>query len=109
MTRFATIGVLLLLGGCSLTDPYQRPGMWQPNGANTLNLAAMIANPNDLIRGRGTVGTPGIEAAPPIARLWSGRPLELPSTSSQATSAGQGRPGGGGGGGGGSGAAAGAN
>lgn len=81
----------LAAAGCSETDPYLRPGMWQPTGANNLNLVAMVANPNDLIRGRGTSGTPGIEATPPVTRYWAGRPVALPSTSSQAAGQGQGR------------------
>ncbi len=97
MIRTGMLGVLLLVVGCAETDPFQRTGMWQPTGANTLNLAAMVATPRDLIRGRGVVGTPGIEAAPAVARYWANRPTALPSTTSQATSQGQGRAGSGGG------------
>ena len=92
MLRSPAIVVALLLAGCAETDPYQRTGMWQPVGANTLNLAAMVVNPNDLLRGRGTTATPGIEAVPPVLRYWANRPTVLPTTSSQAASAGQGRP-----------------
>lgn len=71
------------LTGCADTDPYLRPGQWQPVGANALNLAAMVQNPNDLIRGRGYRGSDGVEATPPVTRLWSGRPAALPASSSQ--------------------------
>ena len=91
MTRVA-FAALLLLGGCTDTDPYIRPGMWQPTGANKLNLAAMLVQPNDMIRGRGTTGTPGVEAAGPVTRYWAGRPVALPTSTSQQTSVGQARP-----------------
>lgn len=82
----------LLLAGCAETDPYLRPGQWQPTGANAINLAAMVANPHDLLRGRGTNGTPAVEAAPPIQRYWSGNRTALPTTSTQTNGLGQGRP-----------------
>ena len=37
----------------SSRDPYYRTDVWQPNGANAANIAAMVADPHDLIRGRG--------------------------------------------------------
>ena len=89
--RRAMILGLVAVAGCTEMEPYNRAGMWQPTGANTLNLAAMVANPRDLIRGRGTVGTPAIEAVPPVNRYWSGRVVALPTTSSQSTGTGQGR------------------
>lgn len=47
-------GIVLLAGGCSLTDPYQRPGSWRPLGVNDANLAVMVVNKSDLQQ-----GTPG--------------------------------------------------
>jgi hypothetical protein len=93
MNKLCSAGCLtatvLLLAGCIDMDPYARPGMWQPSGANSQNLVAMVAKPNDLIRGRGTTGTPGIEGTPPVTRFWAGKQIQLPSTSSQAAGAGQ--------------------
>ena len=83
----------LLLAGCTATDPYHRMGMWQPTGAPALNVAAMVQNPRDLIRGRGTSGFPGAEAAPGVTRYWEGKPLPLPTSDSQTGGAGQGRAG----------------
>jgi hypothetical protein len=45
------LGCLAALTGCS-RDPYQRNDVWYPTNANTANLAAMVANPNDLVAGR---------------------------------------------------------
>lgn len=81
---FAALGV----AGCAQTDPYLRPGVWQPIGSNTLNLAAMVERPSDLIRGRGTAGTPGVEAAPAVARFWAGRPARLPNTATSSVTSG---------------------
>jgi hypothetical protein len=85
--------LVLLLAGCNEFDPYNRAGMWQPSGANAINVAVMVQNPSDLLRGRGTAGSPGIQAGPAVARLWDGKSVALPSTSSEATGAGQGRAG----------------
>ena len=41
------------LAACQDMDPYARTDVWQPTGANAGNIAAMVANPHDLIRGRG--------------------------------------------------------
>jgi len=66
----------LALGGCSMTDPYQREGTWKPLGVNDLNIAAQVANPADLTRGQtastGTVRT----ATTPVERLWQGAPQQ---------------------------------
>ncbi len=44
---------LSVLGGCMDRDPYRRTDVWRPTGANSSNIAAQVANPNDLIRGQG--------------------------------------------------------
>jgi type IV pilus biogenesis protein CpaD/CtpE len=90
-TSVATL-MMIGLSGCDQTEPYRRDGMWQPTGANSLNLAAMVANPNDLIRGRGVRGTPGIEAGPAVTAYWQGKPAPLPSSSSQSGSTGPAAP-----------------
>ena len=80
LTGFA---VVLAAAGCAETDPYMRPGLWQPTGANALNLAAMVERPSDLLRGRGTRGSPAFEALPPVGRIITGKLTPLPSSGSQ--------------------------
>jgi hypothetical protein len=59
------------MAGCAQTDPYQRIGAWQPSGVVDGNLAAMVADPRDLIRGHGDP-TPEPHAAPlAVQRLWA--------------------------------------
>jgi hypothetical protein len=83
MSRTRKIGVptavllgALALAGCShpTIDPYQREGIWKPSGVNDSNLAAQVANPIDLARGRedarGNVRT----AVGAVERLWTGQP-----------------------------------
>ncbi len=78
----------LLLAGCADTDPYRRAGQWQPTGANSLNLAAMVVNPRDLIRGHGDRASDGSESVAGVTRLWSGRVTPLPGGSSLSAPAG---------------------
>jgi hypothetical protein len=50
MTRLRSTVLLLLmvLAGCDQLDPYKREGVWRPNGANEVNLRAMVVVPSDL-------------------------------------------------------------
>lgn len=57
------------LGGCALTDPYEKPGNWRPMDANALNLELQVAHPTDLAQGRGTEDSDGASAALAIDRL----------------------------------------
>lgn len=84
---WAGLGLAVLaLGACQDMDPYRRPGMWQPTGAVQANLAAMAANPNDLIRGHGSdAGTPAAQAVMPIDRIMIDHPKPLPDASSEST------------------------
>jgi type IV pilus biogenesis protein CpaD/CtpE len=73
---------LLVLAGCTDRDPYRRNDVWQPTGANAANLAAMAANPNDLIQGH---AQSRIDTRTPVAavnRLWSDNPRPLAGGSS---------------------------
>lgn len=74
MTRkLVFIGLLLAAAaGCSETDPYSRPGMWQPEGANAGNMAAMVANPSDLVRGQAGQGVTRQSGEAAVLRLWLG-------------------------------------
>ena len=75
--------MLPVLAGCATLDPYERPGQWQPVGANARNLAAMVANPRDLIRGHGDARVTGVQATTPVTALLAGKPAPLPNDSSQ--------------------------
>jgi type IV pilus biogenesis protein CpaD/CtpE len=88
MSRTRKIGVpsalllaALALAGCAQIDPFQREGIWKPSSANDANLAAMVANPADLSRGRedarGTIRTPTTA----VDRLWAGAPAQRPAQS----------------------------
>ena len=61
--------ILAALCGCTAADPYAREGMWQPSGANSLNLAAMVSDPHDLIRGHGEAGAQPVQATTAMDRL----------------------------------------
>ena len=55
---FGLIGCLVTLAGCADRDPYARTDVWYPTGSNAANLAAMVANPNDLVAGHGNPRQP---------------------------------------------------
>jgi hypothetical protein len=81
MRRFNWLMVAVLATGCSsydLTDPYKRPGTYNPTGVNDANLRTMVANPHDLVEGTGQGTSSGAEAAPPVARLLAGKRYPLP-------------------------------
>jgi hypothetical protein len=61
--------ILIALSGCSAMDPYTRPGMWQPNGTNELNLAAMASNPHDIAHGRGDTAARPAQGTAAVDRL----------------------------------------
>jgi type IV pilus biogenesis protein CpaD/CtpE len=79
---------VLLLTGCADRDPYRRTDVWQPTGANAANLAAMVANPYDLIRGHGSDRQ--LAKAPDLAieRIWVGKPVTLGGPTSGGAAAG---------------------
>ncbi len=112
--RCALLAAVLSIAACQEMDPYARNDMWQPTGANAGNIAAMVANPYDLIRGRGSDRTDSNEPVLAIHRVNTDHPKALldpggDSGSSTGSSGGGGSGGGGssgggsGGGGGGSG------
>jgi hypothetical protein len=85
------------LGGCAVIDPFERPGMWRPIGANELNLELQAARPTDLVHGRGATDADGQTAAAAVDRLRHDRVKELPQSSVSGVGAGGGGGGGGGG------------
>ncbi len=82
MPRVGCMVILIMLAAC--TDPIDRPGTWNPSAkSNDANLRVMVADPHDLVEGKGQNGSSGAEAAPPVAQLLTGRryPLPLENTS----------------------------
>ena len=80
MRRTAFLLGTLAVAGCSSTDPLTRDGLWHPNGANEANLAAMVADPADLVRGKAAEGSDGQLAAAAVARLRLDRLKRLPDS-----------------------------
>ncbi len=77
--RYALI-LLSILSGCAAVDPLTRPGLWQPVGANDANLAAMVADPNDLVTGVVDRRMDGQVAAAAVARYRAGKVKDLPDS-----------------------------
>ncbi len=73
----AAVSGLLALAGCDQIDPLSRTYMWQPSDANARNLAAMAANPDDLVHGREATRRQSVMDANSVEHLWSGKPLPL--------------------------------
>jgi|SwirhisoilCB3_FD_contig_31_10377651_length_1351_multi_2_in_0_out_0_2 type IV pilus biogenesis protein CpaD/CtpE len=77
----ALCGAMVMLGllaGCVDRDPYRRTDVWYPSGTNAGNLAVMVANPNDLIRGHGEQKSDGKAAVTAVDRIWVDKPKTLP-------------------------------
>lgn len=93
--------LLAALGGCTGYDwtHADRPGTWQPTGANTANLHAMVADPAHLERGVGSSTDRGAAGTLAVTRLLEDRRRALPVT--RTTSGALGASGGGASGGGG--------
>jgi len=62
-------GTVVTLAGCADLDPYHRQDVWYPTGASHGNVAAMLANPQDMIRGHGDAKVDGAAAEGAITRL----------------------------------------
>ena len=77
LTRIVPLAALLTLTACQQLDPYTRTDMWQPTGANAGNIAAMVADPNDLIRGRGSDRANTKPAVLAIERVATDKPKAL--------------------------------
>jgi hypothetical protein len=81
--RTAILLAILMVAACSPDQPFDRPGTWSLGSgpsSNELNLRAMVVNPHDLVQGQSANDSLGAEAAPPVARLLSGRRTPLPSS-----------------------------
>ncbi|MDF1584851.1 hypothetical protein [Marinimicrococcus flavescens] len=77
-------GLLILLAGCAVPDDERG---WVPTGANDANLRAMIADPQDLRRGRGSQVADGAVDARAIDR-WRRGEVRLPDGQSGASGTG---------------------
>jgi hypothetical protein len=78
--RSAALILLLAVAGCDSTDPYLRTGVWRPNGANDINLRAMVMVPSDLAVGTPAARDDGGLAAAAIFRLRHDNVKPLPDT-----------------------------
>jgi len=84
------VAICLALGlvtGCAQTDPYQRPGMWQPEGVNAGNIAAEVQDPRDLIHGHAEPGPEWKTGTAAVNRLWDDKAKPLLSDTSTAPAA----------------------
>ncbi len=85
---------LLALTGCNQIDPLKRPYMWHESEINRHNIAAMAANPHDLVRGRETPRRRAVTESDAVQRLWSGQPVPLQGGGGSGSSGGAGGSGG---------------
>jgi hypothetical protein len=90
----ATAISLLALTGCDQVDPLKRPYMWHATGINEQNIAAMAANPADLVHGRDSPQRRVVVESDGVTRLWTGHALPLltdtPGASASTSSSGGG-------------------
>ena len=64
------LAISVLLTACDYsTDAVEQLNAIPFGGTNDVNIAAMVANPVDLVRGRGEASVNGKSAEPPIQRL----------------------------------------
>ena len=78
LRSFTIAAGLLMLSGCAMTDPYQRPGVWRPLGSNDANWEMQVARASDLVQGRGTHDVDGDAAAAAVDRLRRDKMKPLP-------------------------------
>ena len=71
------IGILATLAGCASRDPYQRDDVWYPTGSNAANLAAMVANPHDLVAGRGSSASNAATQVVAVRHIQTDTPKKL--------------------------------
>jgi uncharacterized membrane protein YgcG len=96
--RLALLAAVLVVAACQDMNPYTRSDTWQPTGANAGNIAAMVANPYDLIRGRGVDKVDSEASNVAIGHIWNDKPKALLDPGG-GSGGGSGSSGGGGGGG----------
>jgi type IV pilus biogenesis protein CpaD/CtpE len=82
MIRIGLTMVVVFVAGCANFEPYHRSDVWYPTGSNAGNIAAMAADPNDLILGRSGKEGDAPQAGAAIDRVLDGRAKPLGITSS---------------------------
>ena len=80
MSRFILLLLLFVFAGCEKIDPYQRAGVWRPNGANDANLRAMLVVPSDLAVATPASSADGGLAAAALSRLRRDQVRPLPDS-----------------------------
>ncbi len=80
ISRKLLLLVPLALAACAETDPYSRPGMWRPTGANEANLRVMLANPSDYVSPQTARGADGNRSAMAVERYRRDRTKPLPDS-----------------------------
>lgn len=78
--KLAPLPLVLVVAGCAAQDPFARDGVWRPAAANEQNLRAMIAEPQELVRGTASAASDGHAAADAVERHRTDRVRELPAT-----------------------------
>ena len=63
------VGFSLSLTACNRDDTYSRPYTWHPTHANDANIAAEVADPSDLVVGRGSDSVPAAMVVPAITTM----------------------------------------
>ncbi len=82
MRALLCLMIVLAAAGCqNQPEPFERQGTWSVTGVNDSNLKAMIADPHDLVAGRGETTTLSADAVPPVQRLRTGKRFPLSSES----------------------------
>ena len=87
---FVLVAGLIGLSGCQSPDPSLRTDVWNPTGANAGNLAAMVANPEDLIHGHGTATVDAHQPGLAVGHVWNEQPKPLGFSSGGGSSSGSG-------------------
>lgn len=83
MKPLLPFAILALAGltGCAMTDPYQRQGVWRPQGSNEMNFELQVARAADLVQGRGSDETDADMVALAIDRMKRDKVKPLPAAS----------------------------
>ena len=72
-----TVASLTVLASCDRYDPYLRTDVWKPTGSNAANIAAMVADPHDLVSGHGVIIREASEPALAVGHIVADQPKSL--------------------------------
>lgn len=84
----SVLALALVLAGCGVPGSVDQISAWHPAGANDANLAAMVADPLDLVTGAASRMADGTMAADAVGRYHAGKIKKLPDVSTSKVSAG---------------------